>query len=278
MNTLHRLDTNKLYHIGSLVLDCWVGPAERRGDGDGGTCWSYFDADGRYLGPDQHGIEPVFTRDSTAISLIAVVLRAAGERFAGNDVTEMATDWYDHDFDASEVSDWCDIGCWNPSVAAQWRDAGLTPAIVTTAAEALLASLPEECDPADVYTDGCPIYSCCNEDTDPEVVLQICRDVVREFDKLTLCEWADSKEHVMVYVMGTAYPTGTTAPYGNPDMDWLDRIGVDKLHGTVNEHGAWQWDGEGHPRDERGNSILNVTAYIDQKGWESAVAEYNAEV
>lgn len=226
---------------------------------------------------------PIFERArlglvSRDVADIAEVLIGHGERFAGDDVEGESQHWIDHDFDASEVADWCDIGCWNPATAAVWRDDGLTPAIVTTAAEALLASLPEECDPADVYTDGCPIYSCCNDDTDPEVVLQICRDVVREFDKLTLCEWADSKEHVMVYVMGTAYPAGTTAPYGNPDMDWLDRIGVDKLHGTVNEHGAWQWDGEGHPRDERGNSILNVTAYIDKKGWESAVAEYNAEV
>ena len=33
------------------------------GDGtstDGYDCWAYFGADGIYLGPDEHGIEPIF--------------------------------------------------------------------------------------------------------------------------------------------------------------------------------------------------------------------------
>lgn len=274
MTILKRLDTNKLYHTGSLVLDCWVGPAEHLGSGDDYSCWSYFGPDGRYLGPDQYGIEPIFTADSIKISLIATVLLAAGERFAGNNVTEVATDWFDHDFDTDSVSDWCDIGVWNPSVAAEWRGAGLTPQIVAAAAEVLIESLPDGSDPCDTYTDGCPIYACCNDDYDPGVIVMCCREVMREFGEMTLREWSHGQEHVMVFVAGVGHPTGTVQPYGHPDMDWLDRIGIDQLSGTTDEQGRWQWDGEGDPRDDHGNSITKVTAYVSREQWEFAVSEY----
>lgn len=240
----------------------------------------YFDCD--VLDPDDLSFDDRVTLglvDSDIIE-IADVLDPYGDRMAGGDVEATAHEWRDHSFTPDEVDEWCEIGCWNPATAAVWRESGLTPEIVATAAEVLLLSLPEGSDPRDSYTDGCPIYSCCNDDTDPEVMIACCRDVMREFDShtLTLQEWANDRQYVVVYVMGTAYPTGTTAPYGNPDMDWLERIGVDKLCGTVDDYRGWQWNGEGSPRDERGNSILNVIAYVDKKRWESAVAEYNAEV
>lgn len=50
------------YDLAKLTLVDWT-----KGDGsghDGYDCWSYFDLAGRYLGPDKHGIEPVFELQS----------------------------------------------------------------------------------------------------------------------------------------------------------------------------------------------------------------------
>lgn len=60
-------------------------------------------------------------------SEIAAVLMSYGDRFAGNNPEGVAQDWADNDFDADGVAEWCEIGVWDASTAAQLRDAGLTP-------------------------------------------------------------------------------------------------------------------------------------------------------
>lgn len=45
------------YDVESLVFAAWVGGD---GDYDGYAVGPYFDADGRYLGPDAFGVEPEF--------------------------------------------------------------------------------------------------------------------------------------------------------------------------------------------------------------------------
>lgn len=117
---------------------------------------------------------PIFERArlglvSRDVADIAEVLIGHGERFAGDDVEQESQQWIDHDFDAPEVADWCDIGCWNPSVAAQWRDAGLTPDDVKAAAESMVEGSSE---PDVEWTDSCPIYSCCNGDTETEEIIE----------------------------------------------------------------------------------------------------------
>ena len=102
------------------------------------------------------------------IVAIANVLDPFGDRMAGNDVEATAHEWSEHGFDADDVSEWCEIGCWDPSTADDWRSAGLTPEQVKSAAEKLVADLD---DPTDEYTDGCPIYSTCNHDTDSDVIV-----------------------------------------------------------------------------------------------------------
>jgi hypothetical protein len=199
------------------------------------------------------------------------VLDPYGDRMAGGDVEATAHEWRDHSFTADEVDEWCEIGCWNPATAAVWRESGLTPEIVATAAEVLLLSLPEGSDPRDSYTDGCPIYSCCNHDTDPEVMVGCCRDVVREFDTMTLQDFVVANPYTMVFVSGVGHPAGNTQPAGHPDMDFVERLGLLDLEGEIDEHGDWQWDGEGNPLDERGNTIQRVTAYVSVSQWKTAV-------
>lgn len=40
----------------------WTAPGVRNPGMDGYDAWAYFAADGRYLGPDEHGVEPLFRR------------------------------------------------------------------------------------------------------------------------------------------------------------------------------------------------------------------------
>lgn len=39
----------------------------------------------------------------------------------------------------------------------------------------------------------------------------------------------------------------------------IDQLDIWELTGTVTGK-TWEWDGQGSPRDERGNSILKITA------------------
>ena len=52
------LEAGKIYNLDELVCTGWTD-----GDGSGAmgyNVWDYFDAEGRYLGPDICGIEPIF--------------------------------------------------------------------------------------------------------------------------------------------------------------------------------------------------------------------------
>ena len=84
---------------------------------------------------------------------------------------------------------------------------------------------------------------------------------------MTLQDFVNSRASVMVFVSGIGYPTGNTQPAGHLGMDWVDQIGVLDLEGQVDERGDWQWNGEGNPLDERGNTIQRVTAYVSVSQW-----------
>jgi hypothetical protein len=89
------------------------------------------------------------------------LLDSHGERFSGNHVADVAQDWLDNGFDAESAGEWCEIGAWDASTAAQLRDAGLTPDQANDAAEKMCEGLE---DTAAVFTDGDPIYAACNCD------------------------------------------------------------------------------------------------------------------
>ena len=64
-----KLNTGTQYDTEALRVTGWVGPAEliwiapgvRNPAMDGYDAWAYFANDGRYLGPDEHGLEPLFS-------------------------------------------------------------------------------------------------------------------------------------------------------------------------------------------------------------------------
>lgn len=90
---------------------------------------------------------------------------------------------------------------------------------------------------------------------------------------MTLNEYANEREHVVLFVVGVGCPTGDYTPLGNPDFDFAERHNLLDLDGTVDEHGDWQWNGKGNPLDDRLNSITKLHAYSDAAQWNRIVEE-----
>jgi predicted ATPase len=108
---------------------------------------------------------------SESIGAVADVLESHGDRFSGGSVEDIAQDWLDHNFNASETDGWCEIGVWDASTAGEFRDAELTAAQVKDAADKLV-----EKNGGDGYTDGCPIYSACNNDTPASEIIDAAKE------------------------------------------------------------------------------------------------------
>ena len=96
------------------------------------------------------------------------MLLSHGDTYAGSCPADVAAEWIDAGFTPGLADKWCDIGCWDAGITAQLRDAGLTPEQALAAADALTDGLD---DPAEVYTDGDPIYSACNRDINVQVIV-----------------------------------------------------------------------------------------------------------
>ena len=99
---------------------------------------------------------------------MAVILEGHGSKFSGNNVADEAEAWMDNGFSPARAGSWCEIGVWDAAVAAEFRDADLTPEQVTAAAESLTEGMD---DPAEEYTDGDPIYAACNGDINASVII-----------------------------------------------------------------------------------------------------------
>ena len=119
----------------------------------------------------------VIVRDADLIAM-AEMLERHGERFTGDDADAMAQEWLDHGFTVGEADGWCEIGCWDAATAAILAIEGLTPDTASAAAQRLI-----DAEIADSqYTDGDPIYSACNCDTDFQAII----DAAAELDRETL--------------------------------------------------------------------------------------------
>jgi hypothetical protein len=114
---------------------------------------------------------------SAKIGRVKDVLISHGDFFSGGcgNVTGEARQWVDRGFDAADVDAWCEVNVWDAQAAIVWSRAGLTPDDVTAAAKLLL-----ENHGTDSYTDGCPIYSCCNGDTDLDVIVDAHKLIAEE--------------------------------------------------------------------------------------------------
>jgi hypothetical protein len=77
------------------------------------------------------------TTKQQAIASIELTLRNHGPMFYGDDTTarRIAEEWHGYDFRADQVDQWCAVGCWDASVAAEFHNAGMTPRAASRACE-----------------------------------------------------------------------------------------------------------------------------------------------
>ena len=106
------------------------------------------------------------TEDKDNIDAIGEVLLRYGERYHGWRPVDVAREWDRYDFTAVGVELWCEAGVWKPDLAAEFAAAEMAPDDVQAAADRLV-----KLNGADRYTDGCPIYACCNGDLDPAAII-----------------------------------------------------------------------------------------------------------
>jgi hypothetical protein len=91
---------------------------------------------------------------------------------------------------------------------------------------------------------------------------------------MTLQDYANDREGVIIFFAGTADPAGDHTVAGYPDLDFAERRSLFDLTGTVDANGDWHWDGKGKPTDDRANTIYKVHAYVDAGKWAAIVEEY----
>lgn len=141
---------------------------------------------------DDNGRCHSYGKDVWKVHNMAMMLSEYDQRFTGNNISDEAEGWIDEGFTPESARKWVDIGMWDASVAAKFRDAEFTPDQVAEAASKLVAAEDEvwdeidenaaesdedwsPCDRDSKYTDGDPIYSVCNRDTDiQEIIDAIC--------------------------------------------------------------------------------------------------------
>lgn len=93
------------------------------------------------------------------------VLTPHGPRFTGSNARNTAESWADYNFDADEVSKWCEIGVWDPGTATTFQQADITPSRVRELAELVAEEMGD--DSIDV------IYAICNGDMEPDVIIKV---------------------------------------------------------------------------------------------------------
>jgi hypothetical protein len=107
--------------------------------------------------------------DAIELAEVTAVLLSHGEMFHGGTPADIAQDWIDHDFDADEVDSWCEVGCWDASTAAEFRDAGLSPRQAKEAAD----KLDDQEDERPTYD---AIYRACNADLRAQAIIDAAKD------------------------------------------------------------------------------------------------------
>jgi len=95
---------------------------------------------------------------------------------------------------------------------------------------------------------------------------------MRPYEEMTLADYASSRDAVCVFFAGIGTPAGDYLPLGVPDVvdEFAERLLG--LRGYVDEHGDWAWDGNGDPRDCRGNTVTKVQAYQNRETWADMAA------
>ena len=92
--------------------------------------------------------------------------------------------------------------------------------------------------------------------------------------QITLRDYANDRDGVMLFWVGVGCPGGDYAPLGYSDLDFADRNRLLDAIGAVDESGDWRWGGEGDYSADSSNTIYKMHAYADQQKLDAVVAEY----
>jgi hypothetical protein len=168
------LFTGEVYDWTQLDLVGWCNSRGMLTEDCSGYHVSDYFRDGRYLGCDDFGVCPVFTRSSVQAEStrrsIGLVLDWAGEQFTGADPADAVESWIDAGIDdEAVVSCWVEIGVWDPTVAAECIAQGITSGQLQYAAETMQADNLDS--PPSATND--PIYAVCNGDLSLESLLAL---------------------------------------------------------------------------------------------------------
>ncbi len=114
-----------------------------------------------------------YTQDTKAIRDVLV---GHGETFTGgiDKAYDVAEEWSYHNFAADQVDDWCRVNVWDADIAAEFREAGLSPAKVAAIADVMVDA---SSDPDAEFTNSCPIYAACNGDIDTSRFVEFLKSV-----------------------------------------------------------------------------------------------------
>ncbi len=93
-------------------------------------------------------------------------------------------------------------------------------------------------------------------------------------NEITLGEYCETRQHVVVVVVSRSYPCGDGLVFGHPDIDDTSLRDLLGLDGHIDDSGVWQWDGEGEPIDEFGATIYQITAAPNETRWHEIADEY----
>jgi hypothetical protein len=93
-------------------------------------------------------------------------------------------------------------------------------------------------------------------------------------ERITLSDYADTHEHLVLYVVGIGLPRGMHTVIGHPDLDFAERRELLDLPGFLDTEGWWNWDGTGTPTDDNGNSITVLQAFESPSRWNGIVKKY----
>jgi hypothetical protein len=96
-------------------------------------------------------------------------------------------------------------------------------------------------------------------------------------ETVSLLDYSNGRadQGVVLFWAGFGMPTGDYEALCHPDMHFAERRDLLNLTGTVGVDGEWRWDGTGNPTDDRGNSITQLNAYVDQVRWDQIDREYS---
>jgi hypothetical protein len=89
---------------------------------------------------------------------------------------------------------------------------------------------------------------------------------------MTLREYADARNHVIVWYTSLSQANGCYELYGYDSVDeFAERRELLDLDGRVDGNDVWAWDGRGSPKDDRGCDIRLLQAYSDKDTWMAMV-------